>query len=193
MKHQLFLTNVIRPGLAVLADVVGGEVQSPPAEVLMLAIAIQESALRHRTQVGGPARGWWQFERAGGLAGVMDHARTRTHLAHFCEAVGLKHDLYALWDALPYSELLQVALARLLLWSDSRPLPALGDKEGSWSYYLRNWRPGKPGTARWGAAYDGAAELVRIDAPAPETQTADALRIVQHLEASLGALRKVLR
>ena len=29
-------------------------VQSPEAEVLLLAVATQESALRHRTQVGGP-------------------------------------------------------------------------------------------------------------------------------------------
>ena len=193
MKHTVFLQHVIRPGLAVLADTVGGEVQSPQAECLMLAIAIQESALRHRVQVGGPARGWWQFEKAGGLAGVMEHARTRTHLAHYCEAVGLKYDIHALWDALPHSELLQVALARLLLWSDAKSLPGLGDKEGAWQYYLRNWRPGKPGMARWGAAYDGAAELVRIDAPAPETRVADALRLVQHIEASLGALRQVLR
>ena len=64
MKPQLFLTSVIRPGLAVLADASALRVQSPEAEVLLLAIATQESALRHRTQVGGPARGHWQFERA---------------------------------------------------------------------------------------------------------------------------------
>ena len=71
MKPQLFLTSVIRPGLAVLADATALRVDSPEAEVLLLAIATQESALRHRTQVGGPARGYWQFERGGGLAGIM--------------------------------------------------------------------------------------------------------------------------
>ncbi len=34
--------------------------------------------------------------------------------------------------------------ARLLLWTDAKPLPAIGDEQGAWDYYLRNWRPGKP-------------------------------------------------
>jgi hypothetical protein len=193
VKHALFLEHVIRPGLDVLSDAASVPMRSPAVETLMLAIAIQESALRHREQIGGPARGWWQFERNGGLAGVLQHARTKLFAERLCAEIGLKPDLHLLWDALPHSELLQAGLARLLLWSDPRPLPALGDREGAWQYYLRNWRPGKPAHGRWDAAYDGAAELVRIDAPTPETRTADALRIVTHMEASLGALRKVLR
>ena len=193
MKHALFLQHVIRPGLTVLGDVMGRPVASPEAEAMLLAIAIQESALRHRQQLGGPARGWWQFERAGGLAGVMAHARTRGPCEALCDALNLRFDQAALWDALPHSELLQVGLARLLLYSDAQPLPRLGDKAAAWQYYLRVWRPGKPGVGRWDAAYDGAAELVRIDAPAPETRTADALRLVAQCEAHLAALRQVLR
>jgi hypothetical protein len=37
---------------------------SPKARVLSAAIGHQESRFIHRRQINGPARGFWQFERA---------------------------------------------------------------------------------------------------------------------------------
>jgi hypothetical protein len=52
-------------------------------------------------------------------------------------------------------------MARLLLFTDAEPLPRLGDADGSWNYYLRNWRPGKPHPKTWRALYDAATASVR--------------------------------
>ena len=35
---------------------------SAKARVMLLAIGLQESRFEHRRQIGGPARGFWQFE-----------------------------------------------------------------------------------------------------------------------------------
>jgi hypothetical protein len=193
MKSPLFLSAVIRPGLAVLADTTALPVQSPEAEVLMLAIATQESALRHRHQVGGPARGFWQFERGGGLAGVLGHARTKDQLRAVCGALALPGEIDGLWEALPWCDPLQVTLARLLLWSDPKPLPLIGDKDTAWDCYLRNWRPGKPSRLRWDAAYDGAVEVCRDGARLDVTEPTDPVTILDHIDVSLTALRRMLR
>ena len=50
--------------------------------------------------------------------------------------------------------------ARLLLWTDPRPLPAIGDVKAAWQYYLRNWRPGKPHEKTWAPLYAEAMEEV---------------------------------
>lgn len=191
MKPELFLPTVIRPGLLALAEATTPAVVSKQAEVMLLSIAAQESALRHRQQINGPARGFWQFERGGGLAGVLGHHRTSPMATAFIESIGLKPDLYALWDILPYSELLQVGLARLLLWSDNAPLPAIGDKDTAWDLYLRVWRPGKPHRGRWDAAYDGAVELVRLE-PLPDTLRCDAGVVLDRIEALCRDLRSAI-
>ena len=88
--------------------------------------------------------------------------------------------------------MLQVGLARLLLYADNLGLPAIGLREPAWQYYLRNWRPGRPGTERWGAAYDGAVELVRQDSTPLLTRAPEALRALQHAEAALSELRRAI-
>ena len=193
MKPSLFLSSVIRPGLDILADATALPVQSAEAEVLLLAIATQESALRHRTQVGGPARGFFQFEKMGGLAGVIQHRRTAEPLRAACAALTLPADLDSLWTALPWCDPLQVVLARLLLWSDAQPLPRIGDKDSGWETYIRNWRPGKPSRLRWDAAYDGAVEVARDGTRLDVTEPTDPVTILDHVTTSLTALRRMLR
>ena len=197
MKPSLFLTSVIRPGLDILADATTLPVQSAEAEVLLLAIATQESALRARWQNGVVnttlARGYFQFEKMGGLAGVAGHRRTAEPLRSLCAALTLAVDLDSLWVALPYNDALQVALARLLLWSDPQPLPAIGDKDGAWQCYLRSWRPGKPSRLRWDAAYDGAVEVARDGTRLDVTLPTDPITILDHVSTSLTALRRMLR
>ena len=197
MKPSLFLSSVIRPGLDILADATALPVRSPEAEVLLLAIATQESALRARWQGGVVettlARGYFQFEKKGGLAGVLGHRRTAEPLRSACAALTLPADLDSLWAALPYCDSLQVVLARLLLWSDSAPLPRIGDKDSAWETYIRNWRPGKPSRLRWDAAYDGAAEVARDGTRLDVTEPTDPVTILDHVTTSLTALRRMLR
>ena len=69
--------KAIRPALAALP----ARMRSREAVVMLLAIGLQESLFRYRRQMAnGPARGFWQFEKMGGVAGVLQH-RTTTALA----------------------------------------------------------------------------------------------------------------
>lgn len=119
-----------------------GKFDSAPARVQLLAIAMQESELRTRRQDGGPARSLWQFEQGGGIHGVLTHPASSIWAKAVClhRAVApTEGDVYA---AFLVDDLLACAFARLLLWTDAAALPALGDADGAWAYYQRNWRPG---------------------------------------------------
>lgn len=88
----------------------------------------------------GPARGWWQFERGGGVSGVLSHPATLRHAQSVCLARGVTASPRNVWTALETDEVLAAAFARLLLWSDPEPLPR--EVEGAFKLYLRTWRPG---------------------------------------------------
>jgi len=131
------------------------------ANVMLLAIGLQESRFRHRRQIRGPARGFWQFEAYGGTRGVLTRRQTRELAERLVEQ---RHGPLVRFEAinavLAEDDVLACAFARLLLWTDPRPLPTLGDSGGAWRYYLRNWRPGKPHRGTWDALYARALAVV---------------------------------
>lgn len=146
------------PGLYLLHELGGPTNSDPRAQALLLAIAIQESNLRKRFQVlgsgaAGPARGFWQFERNGGVAGVLRHPRSSLLARKLCNHQIVTPQPQHVWRAIEGNDLLAAGFARLLLWTDPRPLPWTSDPESSWAYYLRNWRPGKPSHSRWLVAW----------------------------------------
>jgi len=69
----------------------------------------------------------------------------------------VESDVY--W-ALLTDDLLACAIARLILWCDPNPLPAIGDADGAWRCYVETWRPGKPHAIRWAANYQMALDAV---------------------------------
>ena len=141
------LGAIIRPALVGLPP----KMRSEAAARLLLAIAIQESDLLHRVQLGdGPARGLWQFECVG-VKGVLQHLATRTLAQQVARAHGVEPVATNIWAALASDDLLAAKFARLLLWTDPAPLPT--SSTASWFYYLGNWRPGKPHRSRWPAAW----------------------------------------
>ena len=122
---------------------------TPSAEVQLLATHLQEAPNGEQCQLparpgkSGPARGIFQFERDGGVAGVLQHPQSRPHVLEVCRALGVQATVQGIYDALPSTnDVLDCALARLLYWTDPAPLPEVGDVEGAWRYYLHNWRPG---------------------------------------------------
>lgn len=123
---------------------------SNEATVMLLAIGLQESRFLHRRQlVGkppeptGPAKSFWQGERGGGMVqGVRMHEATRDKAKLLYKARCVQPNNQAIWDAIENDDVLAAGLARLLLWSDPKALPKLGDVEGAWQLYLRTWRPG---------------------------------------------------
>lgn len=66
----------------------------------------------------------------------------------------------AVYAALEADDVLACAFARLLLWTDAKRLPVVGDAQSAWELYLRTWRPGKPHPRTWPALYTQAAAAV---------------------------------
>jgi hypothetical protein len=151
IRQDIAIKRVILPALKLLPPAM----TSLPAVLMILCIFLQESNLEHRWQVvdlkrpnaKGPARGLGQFERGtqasrGGVWGIMLHTASRFWLAKVCEALGIAFKADDIWRGMETSDALAVCASRLLLFTDPKPLPAIGDEEGAWRYYLRNWRPG---------------------------------------------------
>lgn len=136
--------QIIVPAIQVL----GSRFDSPSARVQLLAIALQESGLAHRAQIGGPARGLWQFEM-GGCRGVLSHPASTALATKVARDMCGASTADAVYDDLSQDDILACCMARLLLWTDPQPLPVLGDVDAAWGYYKRNWRPGRPRPEHW--------------------------------------------
>lgn len=158
MNASALLLTAIDPALALLATV-AGLAPSPEARLMMLAIAGQESAWVHRRQIGGPARSFWQFEQGGGVAGVFRTCPEKIRAV--CGELQVPADTATVFEAMAWHDVLAAAMARLLLWSDAKPLPAIGDVSGGWATYQRTWRPGAPHPETWPARYGAAMGLVK--------------------------------
>lgn len=150
------LVDVLRIAVCPALARLSSGMDTPAARVMLIAIGLQESRLIYRRQRGGgPARGLWQFERGteatrGGVTGVLLHHRAGPRLRAFCVARGAPIATPpAIYAELEHDDVLAAAVARLLLWTDPDPLPALDDADGAWAYYLRLWRPGKPHPETW--------------------------------------------
>ena len=137
---------------------------TPELRVMLLAIGLQESGLSARAQIlngggKGPARGLWQFEK-GGVRGVYLHRASNESLRLLCRARDVNFDVSQIWGALETDDVFACGVARLLLWTDPRKLPAVDDEDAAWEYYLRNWRPGKPHRDRWSKNHAAARNQV---------------------------------
>lgn len=149
------LHSAIDPALALLP----AKMDTPESRVMMLAIGLQESRFMYRAQkvagqpyMKGPARGYWQFERGGGVHGVMSHPATQDLAERICIDRAVPFDSVIVHAKLEDDDVLAAAFARLLLYADRLPLPALdADHEHAWLCYVRNWRPGKPKRDTWDA------------------------------------------
>lgn len=153
MTPATLIDVVIGPTFELLGPKYGGA----HAETMLVAIGLQESGLRNREQVGGPARGWWQFE-VGGVKGVLHHPQSSMKATEVCKALHYPVDSVLVQRALSHNDILACAFARLLLWTDKAPLPTT--ESDAWSYYVRNWRPGRPRIERWGANWQQAVDTV---------------------------------
>lgn len=133
---------------------------SDKAAVMLLAIGLQESRLSARRQMEhGPARGLWQFEITG-VTGVLNHHSSHRYALNICDMRGIDTVPVLIHDQLANDDVLAACFARLLLWTDAEPLPAIVDQEAGWQYYLRNWRPGRPRPADWPRNHSAAASVV---------------------------------
>lgn len=156
----MMLSDITKAGINPALALLPSKMDTPAARIMLLAIGLQESRFEHRRQIGGPARGFWQFEQGGGVRGVLTHAASRDFANALCAARGVEPVTAAVYPALETDDVLAAAFARLLLWTDAARLPAAGDSQGAWNLYARTWRPGKPHPQTWPALYAQAVAEV---------------------------------
>ncbi len=132
------------------------------ARLELLAIGRQESRFVYRAQVGGPARGFWQFEQGGGVRGVLMHPSTTNLITEVCQARQVQCNAPAVYRAIENDDILACCMARLLLWTDPQPLPAADDADGAWDYYVRCWRPGRPHPKTWAQFHNEARAALNL-------------------------------
>lgn len=143
------------------------------ARVMLVAIGLQESGFKHRYQVidandpsrKGPARGFWQFERTGGVRGLMRSQRTSGLIYRLLEDRKVPWDETLVWEALEFDDILAAAFARMLLWSDPSTLPLTTATNEAWDIYINAWRPGKPHKDKWAANHKQARKFYNLQNP----------------------------
>jgi hypothetical protein len=158
---------------------------SPAASTMLLAIGLQESKFLARRQGGGgPARGFWQFERghvAGvlkapiakrNITGVLRHPATAEHIARalrhlrYGGAVGNATACHAIVE---HNDTVACVFARLLLWTLPERLPRAHEVDRAWQQYVKAWRPGKPHRETWTSNYAEAWHQVEALTSTPSS------------------------
>lgn len=156
-----------------------GQMDSREATAMLLAIGLHESSFKARVQgrirslktvedfdpAAGPARGFWQFERMGGVSEILESPDTKDIALPICKMFLIDPSPRAVHAAIGLHDVLAAAFARLLLWRDARPMPTPIEMEKGYSIYLRNWRPNKDAAAAhrkdWPGNFDRAWSLVK--------------------------------
>jgi hypothetical protein len=154
--------HVLPVALALLPE----RMKGARAEAMLLAIALQESNhLRARRQYNnGPAMGFWQFERMGGVKGVLTHRATAPHAIPICQQLVVPATPIGVWTAIQYHDVLAAVFARLLLWTLPGELAQISQPEKGWEQYIAAWRPGKPHPGKWQNNFETAWDVVIGDA-----------------------------
>lgn len=155
MTPEFFLSVPFNGALRLLPP----EMDSAAARAMIMAICLQESKLQLRKQVNGPAKGYAQFEKSGGVAEVFANAASMTHAKMVCAGLDVSPTVTAVYTALEHNDILAAAFARLLLWTLPQALPTKEDPEEGWRQYVHAWRPGKPHRETWDNYYAQAWQL----------------------------------
>lgn len=160
------LKSDIEAGLALLPE----PLRTIDAKVQLYATSIQENPTRAPRQLIkkdgtlqpiGPAAGDYQFEKTGGVRGLLNFKsdRLQSMLRSVCTARRVPQTPDGLFDAIQRDPILAAALARLLYFTDLGALPKAGAEQYAWDVYLRTWRPGayerdpKGLRAKWTKSY----------------------------------------
>lgn len=162
MKPADFYQSIVVPTSTGILKALAPQIKdSSESRVLLLTIAGIESDWTGRRQNGGPARGYWQFEMMGGVKQLTDgSATTRGVMIKTCAALDIPFTLDTIFEAMAWNDTLACVMARLLLWQDPAPLPAVGAEVAAWDYYLRNWRPGAPRAQAWHSYYETSRKVM---------------------------------
>lgn len=158
MTPHDFLKNALEPALLLLPQ----KMSTNPARAMVIAICLQESQLKDRKQIGGPARSYAQFEKGGGVVGVLNHYASRQHARIVLSRLDYSEDSGpdACFIAIEHNDILCAAFSRLLLYTLPELMPVKGDPDHGWHCYQKAWRPGKPHRSTWNANFAEAWQTV---------------------------------
>lgn len=163
------LNEVVKDVLTPMYKILGSKYESKLATLMLLSIGLQESKFQSRQQIiskngklvpEGPAVSFWQFEKGGGVKGVMTHIVSQGACRALCKARGVAFDAGAIWEAMKSDDILGAGMARLLLYTDPFALPKVDDDASAWELYVRVWRPGKPHPETWPANHVAAKKAL---------------------------------
>lgn len=141
MNLQQVNDLVLTPGLSLLPE----KMDTPESRLMLMCIGLQESRFKYRKQIGGPARSFYQFEKGGGVKGVLNHRATKPYIEEILRILEVKNTPSEVYKVMAYNDALATVMARLLLWTVNAPMPNFTDDSGAlWDYYIEGWRPGKP-------------------------------------------------
>jgi hypothetical protein len=155
------LQYVFPPAFAMLP----APMETIDAKAMLLAIGFQESRFSHRHQVKGPAHGFYQFEKLGGIKGVLTHRVTAEPIRRVCQGLCYQPSVDGCYLAVEHNDVLATCFARLLLWTLPSSLPSREESVEGWNQYLECWRPGKPHRETWDANYARAWAMVTGERP----------------------------
>lgn len=157
MTPDVFVRTALDPAFYLLP----AKMDRPEARALLLAIALQESRLAKRRQLGkGPARSFFQFERVG-VRGVLSHKASGRHAREVCAALDIVANGPSVHRAIEYQDVLAVCFARLLLWRLPVALPTEEASDEAYAQYLAAWAPGTPHARDWLAHWITAWQVIR--------------------------------
>lgn len=162
--HRLLHLAIV-PALSELAA--QGIPNTFQARRFLLAIALQESGLRHRRQLtasgleNGPASSFWQFEQGGGCAGVLRHSAVAARTRVLCANFNVEPTSGGLWEAMRYNDIVAATAARLLIYTLPYGLPETATE--GWTQYVSAWRPGKPHPEKWAINWHLATTIAEED------------------------------
>ena len=142
-----FRTKAVQPVLETLAGW-NAAMNSPAAKNLLVGTAVQESHLTYLAQLGGgPALGVMQIEPATHDDVWTNYLAYRDDLAQI--VLGLAAGKSQSADQLPWNMGYSIAIARLVFWRQSAPLPKNPNDVKAWGEYWKQHynTPGGAGTA----------------------------------------------
>lgn len=137
------------------ATLLPAKMDSLQAWAQLYAIALQESRLDARRQIGGPARGFWEFEY-GGIVGVLNHPASYTLIRQVLGRLDYDDRPETSYAAIEHNDVLAFCYARLLLWTLPGALPEANEPQAGWVQYESAWRPGVPRRATWDGYFSRA-------------------------------------
>ncbi|MDD3494265.1 MAG: hypothetical protein PHZ19_12295 [Candidatus Thermoplasmatota archaeon] len=151
------IEQYIDPGLVLLPP----KMTTAKSRAMLAAAGLQESGFKYRKQINGPARSFWQFEKGGGVAGVLSHPRTKDIIREVCKTLYVPPDVDLCYGLIAYHDVLACCFARLLLWTSPLDLPGADEVQKGWEIYYSLWRPGKPRPEEWPGNFKRAWGMVQ--------------------------------